>query len=138
MCRRALHHKTTGDATSNTRSTLAQDRRTALIQAMNNNEDVYVQTKALVNDIKVAKLQKVATMKGCNSDTGVCPYRSQKNEFAAEEPFPKPVRDLFFHVPLVTSFEKTPISKLSTLDWDGMLQDARQKLDAFREYNNGK
>jgi len=95
----------------------------------------YQETKSLVETIQRVKLEKVATMKGCNSNNGVCPYIPLKNEFKADGPFPKPVRDLFFYTPLIDAFEKTPSDKLDAIPWDTLRDDAQRKLNAYLEYN---
>lgn len=87
----------------------------------------YETAQELVRDIKLAKNRKVATFK-CFG--GVCVRVRQSPSFQDE--FPNEIKALFFGTVLVTAFDKTPVDKLSSLNWKNLMQVAQTNLDAYK------
>eukprot|EP00980_Cylindrotheca_fusiformis_P001808 scaffold408_cov71-Cylindrotheca_fusiformis.AAC.9 len=96
-------------------------RRQALESSLQTN---YKEASDLVQEIQLVKNKKVATMK-CTQE-GICtrPFR---------ENFPPVVRCLFFETALIDAFEKTPVNRLSSIDWENLICTARKNLKAYQE-----
>jgi hypothetical protein len=105
-------------------------------------KDHYHETATLVQSIQSVKLQQVVSLKGCCSQSACRLVRTHyhhhhyKSDFDGQ--FPDPLKNIFFHTPLVQAFEKTPVEKLDTLPWPQMFQEARRNLKAFEEYNRNE
>jgi hypothetical protein len=83
----------------------------------------YLKASELVRAIQLAKNEKVATMK-CTG--GACSRPFQEN-------FPFVVRNLFFDTALIDAFEKTPVQRISSLDWDDLIDTAEKNFKAYHE-----
>jgi hypothetical protein len=83
----------------------------------------YQQAQRLVKEIQLAKHKKVATMK-CMGGACSRPFR---------ESFPTVVRHLFFETALMDAFERSPVEKIPSLGWNGLLADAEGNLRAYQE-----
>lgn len=86
----------------------------------------YSKAANLVQEIQLAKNKKVATMK-CSG--GQC----SRGGPSFKENFPLAVRNLFFNTALIDAFEKAPVQRLSSLDWDTLIQVAEKNLDEYKE-----
>jgi hypothetical protein len=116
--------------------------RSSILKKLLGGDKKYQETRSLVHTIQTVKLQQVVSLKGCCSNgamacrptatiTSPPPIQSK---FSGQ--FPSHVKQLFFHTPLVHAFEKTPIHKLSNLDWPQMVQQAQRNLHDFQEYTS--
>mmetsp|Transcript_26686 Transcript_26686/g.47421 ORF Transcript_26686/g.47421 Transcript_26686/m.47421 type:complete len:295 (-) Transcript_26686:89-973(-) len=84
----------------------------------------YAQVRDLVKEIRLAKMKKVASLK-CNGT--VCGRTFSTN-------LPPVVRSLYFETALVQAFEKYPVERLATLDWDMLIEQAEQHLLEFKRW----
>jgi hypothetical protein len=50
-----------------------------------------------------------------------------------QENFPFVVRNLFFDTALIDAFEKTPVQRISSLDWDDLIDTAEKNFKAYHE-----
>ena len=84
----------------------------------------YSKARDLIKDIRLAKVKKVAGLK-CNGS--VCGRTFGVN-------LPLVVRKLYFETALVQAFEKYPLDRLGSLDWDMLMQQAEQNLLEFKQW----
>jgi hypothetical protein len=123
----------------------------------------YKTVRALVKEVRNIKIAKVASMKGCSrccSGAGVgdstsitttpCLLFNNRNnntdiaddsitapsDYETERRLPQPIKDLFFHMPLVVAYEMTPMERLPYIEWESLIQDAQCKLQSYHEYYN--
>jgi hypothetical protein len=83
----------------------------------------YLKASELVRAIQLAKNEKVSTMK-CTGGTCSLPFR---------ENFPLVVRNLFFDTALIDAFDKTPVERIPSLDWNGLIDIAEKNFKAYHE-----
>lgn len=97
----------------------------------------YEETESLVHAIEKVRLQQVVSLKGCRqrSSIEVCSLVSTNCRSDFEGQFPAAVKNLFFKTALVQAFQMTPMDKLRSLPWKGMIREARRNLQAFEAYN---
>jgi hypothetical protein len=146
LCKRSLRRHGKTNTTNNKNTTTKpqqpppqqqqpQSRSSVLTDILGSTR--YTEVCILVDSIRKARLQKVVSMKGCCGGGRVCPLPSGRREtYQANEPFPQPIQDLFFHIPLVEIFDKSSPSKLREHDWNSLIEEARTKYNTFQEYNN--
>lgn len=133
-------HQTTPSSTSQQQY---RNREDALKEALGN-QYKYETVRALVKNVRDVKTAKVASMRGCrcSSSTANSPPLGMngacfRNEIRAEDHrLPQQIKDLFFHMPLVVAFDMVPMERLPHIDWDDLIQDAKCKLQSYREYND--
>mmetsp|Transcript_113753 Transcript_113753/g.170133 ORF Transcript_113753/g.170133 Transcript_113753/m.170133 type:complete len:213 (+) Transcript_113753:87-725(+) len=102
-----------------------KSRSTILLKTLG--RENFRKARTLVQEIRLCKNQKVATMK-CTPG-GVCtrPFR---------ESFPPAIRSLFFETSLMDAFERAPIAKIPTLKWTELIGSAEENLRAYREWSS--
>jgi menaquinone-dependent protoporphyrinogen IX oxidase len=134
LCKRTLRTKKTSEQTA---TKLKGSTRSSVLIDLLGGLDRYRTVESLVYNVKKTKLELVVRMKGGCTKTS-CPYpatsSSTMGKFPQNTVFPEPLRDLFFHIPLVQIFDKTPIEKLQNQDWDSLIKDAQTKYQAFLQY----
>ena len=112
----------------------SQSRNEVLLQVLGQ-ERLHV-VQQIVQTIKDMKIQ--ALMKG--SLNGNIHAKSTQNESSSypmiksQGSIPQPARALFFNTTIVTSFESASVSLIPTLDWDSMIRDAQDNINAFKEW----
>ena len=62
------------------------------------------------------------------------PSEVQKDRLPASESFPTPVGDIYFRTPLMDAMRVKDDNTCASQDWDGLLEDAKKKLSAFRSF----
>lgn len=87
-------------------------------------KEQYLKTLQLVQEIKLCKNRKVATMK-CTGGSCSRPFRNS---------FPAPIKNLFFDTPLINAFERSPVDRIPSLNWAGLSSNAEENLRAYNEY----
>ena len=97
-------------------------------------KEKYFHVKKLVHEIKLAKNNKVATMKCC-ATTGICSRPFGSN-------LPKAVSDLFFHTSLVDAFDRLPLGTCDEsyhnkrkICWDDLIATAENNLRAYNKWS---
>lgn len=106
------------------KSSNKRNRSQVLRKTLGKEKYFYIQN--LVGDIRLQKNKKVATMKCCSED-GVCSIPFRKT-------LPRPVRDLFFDTALMDAFERSPLENVNKVNWDGLVKDAEENLQAYRNW----
>lgn len=105
-------------------ASVKRNRRKHLLDTIG--KERYEIADALVQNIKIEQCKKVASMK-CFGGLCSTPFKRDSN-------FPQPIRDLFFETPLLDAFERSPIDTITTMDWDVLIEDAREKLSNYRRW----
>ena len=85
--------------------------------------------------IKDMKIQ--ALMKGSLNGTIHASTPNESSSYPmikSQGSIPQPARALFFNTAIVTSFESASVSLIPTLDWDSMIRDAQDNINAFKEW----
>ena len=88
----------------------------------------------LVQDVKQLRLER--TSQGCLQCEGnaLCTLPTERTApFAAQKQIPSSVRSLFFETSLVHAFDSAPLERLPQLDWETMIDEARNTI---RRYND--
>ena len=60
--------------------------------------------------------------------------RDAEDRLPASESFPTPVGDIYFRTPLMDAMRVKDDNTCAIQDWDGLLEDAKKKLSAFRSF----
>jgi hypothetical protein len=120
-----------------------QSRHDVLLQVLGGKEQLgLVQT--LVQTIKDMKLQ--ALMKGSldggtrtkqtaeQNDESSYPMMMMKIKMNAQGAIPQPARALFFNTAIVGCFESASVSLIPTLDWESMIREAQENINAYKEW----
>lgn len=105
-----------------------KDRRQALIKALGNEK--YQEVCDTVKQVQDLRLRGAAS---CRCTTTCC--RKPIKPIPGQRVMPSAVRNLFFETKLIDATENTPVDKISSLDWEGMMAEAERNMKAFREWS---
>lgn len=105
-----------------------KDRHQALIKALG--EDKYQEVCDTVKAVQDLRLRGAAS---CRCTATVC--QKQIKPIPGQRVMPTAVRNFFFETNLIDAAENTPLDKVSSLDWDDMVSQARENMSAFQEWS---
>jgi hypothetical protein len=90
----------------------------------------YLEISKLLQEIRLAKLKKVATFCGSQSCTATPMLLLCGKTFDTQ--LPKVVRQLYFETPLVDCFERYSLERLQQLPWKDLVHQAQSNLLAYQ------
>lgn len=88
----------------------------------------YKEIEQLLQEIRLAKMKKVASF--CGSNQCTTSLRLCGKTFDTQ--LPQVVRQLYFETPLIDCFERYPLEKLPHLPWQVLLDQAQSNLLAYK------
>jgi hypothetical protein len=124
-------------STSSLSSSSSMKRRTTTLITLMGRQR-YEKAKMLVGVIKQSKLEYMAkhTKNCCSNSKTCCSRPGSPPPPTLPSLLPRPVKKLYFSTRLVPVFEKVPIDRLANVEWERLLEEAQQNLEAFQGWND--